>query len=159
MVVDCQGRSDHVFMYHVKADDRSHGIAKKVMLLGSYQSSMHLKFQTQICAMSVRQPFSLHPSDACVAMQVSVQYQVLRDKVPDSFYKLTNQTDQIRAYVFDVVRSTVPKMDLVRAVCQFCVPVWHARNAMQRTTQGPCILRCPGCCTPNEPTTDRTSLC
>jgi regulator of protease activity HflC (stomatin/prohibitin superfamily) len=45
-------------------------------------------------------------------LQVSVQFQVLRDKIEDSFYKLTSQTDQIRAYVFDVVRSTVPKMDL-----------------------------------------------
>lgn len=49
----------------------------------------------------------------CVhSLQVSVQYQVLRDKVPDSFYKLTDQSAQIRAYVFDVVRSTVPKMEL-----------------------------------------------
>lgn len=38
--------------------------------------------------------------------------QVLRDKIEDSFYKLTSQTDQIRAYVFDVVRSTVPKLEL-----------------------------------------------
>lgn len=41
-----------------------------------------------------------------------MQFQVLRDKIEDSFYKLTSQTDQIRSYVFDVVRSTVPKMDL-----------------------------------------------
>ena len=45
-------------------------------------------------------------------LQVSVQFQVLRDKIEDSFYKLTSQNDQIRSYVFDVVRSTVPKMDL-----------------------------------------------
>ena len=38
--------------------------------------------------------------------------QVIEDKVEDSFYKLTSRTDQIRAYVFDVVRSAVPKMDL-----------------------------------------------
>ena len=36
--------------------------------------------------------------------------QVLRDTIEDSYYKLTSQTDQIRAYVFDVVRSTVPKV-------------------------------------------------
>jgi regulator of protease activity HflC (stomatin/prohibitin superfamily) len=38
--------------------------------------------------------------------------QVLRDKIADSYYKLTSQVDQIRAYVFDVVRSTVPKLEL-----------------------------------------------
>ena len=35
---------------------------------------------------------------------------MLRDKIEDSYYKLTSQVDQIRAYVFDVVRSTVPKV-------------------------------------------------
>lgn len=47
-----------------------------------------------------------------VHVVVSVQYQVIRDKVVDSFYKLTSQVDQIKAYVFDVVRSAVPKMNL-----------------------------------------------
>lgn len=37
---------------------------------------------------------------------------MIRDKVEDSYYKLTSQADQIRAYVFDVVRSAVPKLDL-----------------------------------------------
>jgi hypothetical protein len=45
-------------------------------------------------------------------VQVSVQYQVLKERIEDSFYKLTNQADQIRSYVFDVVRSTVPKLNL-----------------------------------------------
>lgn len=47
-----------------------------------------------------------------VNVVVSVQYQVLPHKIEESFYKLTNQNDQIRAYVFDVVRSTVPQMNL-----------------------------------------------
>ena len=40
----------------------------------------------------------------------SLEVQVLREKIEDSYYKLTSQVDQIRAYVFDVVRSTVPKV-------------------------------------------------
>jgi regulator of protease activity HflC (stomatin/prohibitin superfamily) len=52
-------------------------------------------------------------SRAChVHVQVSVQYQVLKERIEDSFYKLTSQADQIRSYVFDVVRSTVPKLNL-----------------------------------------------
>ncbi|GMH42064.1 hypothetical protein BSKO_09983 [Bryopsis sp. KO-2023] len=43
---------------------------------------------------------------------VSVQYQVLRESVYDALYKLTDSHSQIRSYVFDVVRSAVPKMDL-----------------------------------------------
>mmetsp|Transcript_26693 Transcript_26693/g.55718 ORF Transcript_26693/g.55718 Transcript_26693/m.55718 type:complete len:283 (+) Transcript_26693:34-882(+) len=50
-----------------------------------------------------------------VQVAVSVQYRVLTEKVYDAFYRLTDPTEQIRAYVFDVVRSTIPKMELDRA--------------------------------------------
>lgn len=54
---------------------------------------------------------NIHCGIICDSCQSSAA-QVLRDKIEDSYYKLTSQTDQIRAYVFDVVRSTVPKLDL-----------------------------------------------
>jgi regulator of protease activity HflC (stomatin/prohibitin superfamily) len=41
-----------------------------------------------------------------------VQYKVIEDKVPSAFYKLTDARSQIRSYVFDVVRSSLPRMDL-----------------------------------------------
>ncbi|TAE54471.1 MAG: SPFH domain-containing protein [Bacteroidetes bacterium] len=47
-----------------------------------------------------------------VHMKVSVQYQVLRDKVSEAFYELEDPKTQITAYVFDVVRAEVPKMKL-----------------------------------------------
>lgn len=47
-----------------------------------------------------------------IRMKVSVQYQVIRDQVADSFYKLENPDNQITSYVFDVVRAEVPKMKL-----------------------------------------------
>lgn len=47
-----------------------------------------------------------------VNVVVSVQYQIIRDKVKEAAYRLTNPQQQIRAYVFDVVRSTVPQMEL-----------------------------------------------
>jgi regulator of protease activity HflC (stomatin/prohibitin superfamily) len=47
-----------------------------------------------------------------VKILVSVQYQVLQDKVYEAFYKLQNPGDQITSYVFDSVRSQVPKMIL-----------------------------------------------
>lgn len=45
-------------------------------------------------------------------MVISVQYQVLPDKVYEAFYKLTNPKEQISSYVFDIVRARVPKLKL-----------------------------------------------
>ncbi|MGY5355297.1 SPFH domain-containing protein [Wenyingzhuangia sp. IMCC45467] len=50
--------------------------------------------------------------DVFVQMKISVQFQILREKVEDAFYKLQNPHDQITAYIFDVVRAEVPKMKL-----------------------------------------------
>ena len=47
-----------------------------------------------------------------VQLKISVQFQILYDKVYDAFYKLQNPHDQITAYIFDVVRAEVPKMIL-----------------------------------------------
>mmetsp|Transcript_1268 Transcript_1268/g.2588 ORF Transcript_1268/g.2588 Transcript_1268/m.2588 type:complete len:284 (-) Transcript_1268:124-975(-) len=47
-----------------------------------------------------------------VAVGVAVQYRVLHEAAYDAHYRLTDPHQQIRSYVFDVVRSTVPKMDL-----------------------------------------------
>ncbi|MHA6698089.1 SPFH domain-containing protein [Chryseobacterium sp. A301] len=47
-----------------------------------------------------------------VKMKVSVQYQVIKEQVADSFYKLEYPEGQITSYVFDVVRAEVPKMKL-----------------------------------------------
>ena len=45
--------------------------------------------------------------------QVAVQFKVTNaDSVYDAFYKLTNPHEQIQAYVFDVVRAQIPKLDL-----------------------------------------------
>ena len=43
---------------------------------------------------------------------ISVQYQVLRDKVYDAFYALTNPRQQITAHVYDVMRSQLPTLQL-----------------------------------------------
>ena len=49
-----------------------------------------------------------------VTIIVSTQYMVLKDpnRMYDAFYKLTDQREQIRSYIFDVVRSTVPRIIL-----------------------------------------------
>ncbi|KAI4328385.1 hypothetical protein L6164_020742 [Bauhinia variegata] len=47
-----------------------------------------------------------------VTVVASVQYRALADKAVDAFYKLSNHREQIQAYVFDVIRASVPKMEL-----------------------------------------------
>lgn len=50
--------------------------------------------------------------DVFVRLKISVQFQVLKQKIYDAFYKLESPHDQITSYVFDVVRAEVPKMKL-----------------------------------------------
>lgn len=45
-----------------------------------------------------------------VTISVAVQYKVIPEKAFDAFYRLTRRDEQINAYVFDSVRSTVPKL-------------------------------------------------
>ena len=48
-----------------------------------------------------------------IVIVVSVQYMVgSSESQYDAFYKLTDSKAQIKAYVFDVVRSSVPKIIL-----------------------------------------------
>ncbi|OWM90433.1 hypothetical protein CDL15_Pgr014736 [Punica granatum] len=42
----------------------------------------------------------------------SVQYRALANKATDTFYKLSNTRAQIQAYVFCVIRASVPKLTL-----------------------------------------------
>jgi len=50
--------------------------------------------------------------DVFVHLKISVQFQILREKVYDAFYKLQNPSEQITAFIFDTVRAEVPKMKL-----------------------------------------------
>jgi regulator of protease activity HflC (stomatin/prohibitin superfamily) len=45
-----------------------------------------------------------------VTVVASIQYRPLAGKESDAFYKLTNTRSQIQAYVFDVIRASVPKL-------------------------------------------------
>lgn len=50
--------------------------------------------------------------DVFVLLKISVQYQILRDKVYDAYYRLQNPHEQLTAYIFDLVRAEIPKMIL-----------------------------------------------
>jgi len=47
-----------------------------------------------------------------VQVAVAVQYRVIAEKAYDAYYRLSDPRGQIQSYVFDVIRSTVPRMEL-----------------------------------------------
>nr|CAD1829860.1 unnamed protein product [Ananas comosus var. bracteatus] len=47
-----------------------------------------------------------------VNVVASVQYHVLAGRAADAFYKLSNPSKQIQSYVFDVIRASVPKLNI-----------------------------------------------
>lgn len=47
-----------------------------------------------------------------VHIKVSVQFLVEESKAVDAFYKLTNARAQMESYVYDVIRSSLPRMSL-----------------------------------------------
>jgi len=49
-----------------------------------------------------------------ITMRVAVQFQVINENqsIQNSHYRLTNPKAQVESYVYDVVRSSVPKIDL-----------------------------------------------
>lgn len=47
-----------------------------------------------------------------VTVVASIQYQAVAENAADAFYKLSNTKAQIQAYVFDVIRASVPRLGL-----------------------------------------------
>ncbi|KAL3525966.1 hypothetical protein ACH5RR_014338 [Cinchona calisaya] len=47
-----------------------------------------------------------------VTVVASIQYRALAGKAADAFYKLSNTKGQIQSYVFDVIRASVPRLEL-----------------------------------------------
>eukprot|EP00397_Hematodinium_sp_SG-2012_P018218 GEMP01018655.1.p1 GENE.GEMP01018655.1~~GEMP01018655.1.p1 ORF type:complete len:283 (+),score=47.14 GEMP01018655.1:101-949(+) len=47
-----------------------------------------------------------------VECTIDVQYVAATERIKEAFYRLTNPSAQINSYVFDVVRGTVPKINL-----------------------------------------------
>lgn len=50
-----------------------------------------------------------------VQIHISVQYQVIKEKIYSAYYILQNPQQQLTAYVFDVIRASLPAMDLDQA--------------------------------------------
>ncbi|PKR82043.1 SPFH domain-containing protein [Brumimicrobium salinarum] len=86
---------------------RSSGLQLKIPLVDKVAGRINLKIQQLDVIVETKTK-----DDVFVRLKVSVQFQVMKDKVYDAFYKLENPQSQITSYVFDVVRAEVPKMIL-----------------------------------------------
>lgn len=86
---------------------RHSGLQLKIPLIDRISGRINLKIQQLDVLVETKTK-----DDVFVRLKISVQFQVLEQKVYDAFYKLENPHDQITSYVFDVVRAEVPKMKL-----------------------------------------------
>lgn len=86
---------------------RSSGLQLKIPVFDRIAGRINLRIQQLDVIVETKTK-----DDVFVRLKISVQYQVIRDKVYDAFYKLESPHDQITSYVFDVVRAEVPKMKL-----------------------------------------------
>ena len=86
---------------------RNSGLQFKIPVFDRIAGRINLKIQQLDVMVETKTK-----DDVFVRLKISVQFQVLKEKVYDAFYKLENPHDQITSYVFDVVRAEVPKMKL-----------------------------------------------
>jgi len=83
------------------------GLQFKVPLIERISGRVNLKIQQLDVIVETKTK-----DDVFVQLKISVQFQILKEKVYDAFYKLQNPHEQITAFIFDTVRAEVPKMKL-----------------------------------------------
>ena len=86
---------------------RQSGLQIKIPIVDKIAGRLSLKIQQLDVVVETKTK-----DDVFVKLKVSVQFQVIKTKVYDAFYKLDYPHDQITSYVFDVIRAEVPKMKL-----------------------------------------------
>lgn len=86
---------------------RNSGLQFKIPIIDRIAGRINLKIQQLDVVVETKTK-----DDVFVRLKISVQFQVVKERVYDAFYKLENPADQITSYVFDVVRAEVPKMKL-----------------------------------------------
>ena len=86
---------------------RNSGLRFKIPLVDRIAGRINLKIQQLDVLVETKTK-----DDVFVRLKISVQFQVIKEKVYDAFYKLENPHEQMTSYVFDVVRAEVPKMKL-----------------------------------------------
>ena len=86
---------------------RSAGLQFKIPLVDRVAARLSLRIQQLDVIVETKTK-----DDVFVHLKISIQFQILREKVYDAFYKLQNPHEQLTSYIFDLVRAEVPKMIL-----------------------------------------------
>jgi regulator of protease activity HflC (stomatin/prohibitin superfamily) len=86
---------------------RQSGLQVKIPFIDRVVGRVNLKIQQLDVIVETKTK-----DDVFVLLKISVQFQILQEKVYDAFYKLQNPHEQITAFIFDTVRAEVPKMKL-----------------------------------------------
>lgn len=86
---------------------RSAGLQMKIPIIDRIAGRMSLRVQQLDVIIETKTR-----DNVFVHLKISVQFQILQDKVYEAFYKLQNPHEQITSFIFDVVRAEVPKMIL-----------------------------------------------
>ncbi len=86
---------------------RSAGLHFKIPLIDRIAARLSLRIQQLDVVVETKTN-----DDVFVQLKISVQYQILKDKVYDAYYRLQNPHEQLTAYIFDLVRAEIPKMIL-----------------------------------------------
>ena len=86
---------------------RTSGLQLKVPIIDRIAGRVNLRIQQLDVIIETKTK-----DNVFIKMKVSVQFNVIQEKVYEAFYKLEYPHDQITAYVFDVVRAEVPKLIL-----------------------------------------------
>ncbi len=86
---------------------RNSGLQLKIPIIDRVAGRVNLRIQQLDVIIETKTK-----DNVFIKMKVSVQFNVIQDKVYEAFYKLEYPHDQITAYVFDVVRAEVPKLIL-----------------------------------------------
>jgi len=86
---------------------RSAGLQFKIPIIDRIATRLSLRIQQLDVVVETKTK-----DDVFVHLKISVQYQILADKVYDAYYRLQNPHEQLTAYIFDLVRAEIPKMIL-----------------------------------------------
>lgn len=86
---------------------RTAGLQFKIPLVDRVAARLSLRIQQLDVIVETKTK-----DDVFVHLKISIQFQILSEKVYDAFYKLQNPREQLTSYIFDLVRAEVPRMIL-----------------------------------------------
>ncbi|MBN9543279.1 MAG: SPFH domain-containing protein [Alphaproteobacteria bacterium] len=83
------------------------GLRFKIPLIETVESYLSLRIQQLNVQVETKTK-----DNVFIKIIVSVQFEVIQGRIYEAYYKLTNPSAQIEAFVFDVVRAKIPNIDL-----------------------------------------------